>query len=90
VAFWSIGQGMIQALLPWYEAIGIGEADRRIETLYSQYDAENVSFLKSQPPRMPGSLILSGSKKAETARVLYDGFSTLDIDDGVRNYLRQY
>ena len=39
---------------------------------------------------MPGSLILSGNQKPETARILYDGFSALDIDSDVLIYLRQY
>lgn len=90
VAFWHIGQGLLQVLLPWYEAIEIGEAEERIEALYGQYGVDNVPFLRSQPPRMPGSLILSGSQKPETARILYDGFSTLDIDSDVLIYLRQY
>lgn len=89
-AFWSIGQRLIQVLLPWYEAIEIGEAEERIEALYRQYNVDNVPFLRSQPPRMPGSLILSGNQKPETARILYDGFSTLDIDSDVLIYLRQY
>ena len=81
---------MIQALLSWHEDIDIGEADQRVASLYDQYDVRNVSFLRAQPARMPGSLILSGSTKPETAQLLYDGFSTLDIDYGVRNYLHQY
>lgn len=78
--FWAVGVRAFQFLVPWHEPTKIGES---IETLRNAGLTFDYRFqpLKDDLLVLPGSVIYAPMLPPFTAEVLFDAFSTTEVED---------
>lgn len=80
VMYWTIGPNAYQFLLPWHEQISLKENKRRLE-VQDHNNGQNLFFPKRDLMHMPGSLVHKPNMPPVTAAVLFDAFSTTEVEN---------